>query len=486
MLVPIGLAAAAAACSMTNAVEGKGIGGRCTQNDECHAGVCEAERCTASCERSTDCPATTSCFAGRCMAPLNVSTFWLGGVSEGEGWNRTHQEGMQYAQEKLPYLKWTVHEHMYATPGPLKETIDRDIAQSGPSVVISNSFEQQRDVLERADAHPNTRFLIGAGTSTNGRNASSFFAHFEQAVYVAGKVAATKAKRRIGMIAALVTPEQVREVVAFTLGAKSVNPDIVVEVAWIGFWLDYLDAPSFEHRGDKLFREELLAARMVESGCEVIYHQSDTQRSVRFIDKLVAGGKAPGVWSIANNNRHGYRQLNAEGPLGPPIPSSLGAAYYNWGPVYMGLFERIHRDDWSAGVFIEPMTAGEDTPVGFQLSPLANVDDSVIRRYVTDTVARGPGGVFEGSYEINGQRDKDGDGKPDAVQALGPGERLTAREFDTMCWFPKGVVEKANPLDPSSADVEAHVPNPGFPPPPDLLAPPGAAPGKLLTCEENL
>jgi basic membrane protein A and related proteins len=485
VMTAIAVALSACAVGESTGITGSGIGVACSQNSDCHAGACVEGLCTATCTQAADCPAPSACFSGMCSIPLDVSALWLGGVSEGEGWNRTHHEGMKYAAEHVPYLRWSYEENVFASPGPLRASID-DVAKDENRVVIVNSYEQQADALAAAEAHPRTRILMGGGSMSNGRNAAAYMAHMEQAVYVAGKVAATKAKKRIGMIPALVTPQQVRETVAFALGAKSVNPNIIIEVGWLGFWLDYFDAPTFEHNGEMLFREELLSARMIESGCEVIYHGSDNQRSVRYIDKLVKSGAASNVFSIATNNREGYRQLTADGSVGAPIPTSLGAAYYNWGPLYVRLFDQMHRGTWKPSVLIEPMTSGDDSAVAFELSPVSGIDDTIVRRFIIDAAARGPDRVFEGPYVITGQRDKDRNGTPDPVQAMAAGEHLAEGEFDSMCWFVKGMVEKSDPLDPRSADVDAHVPNPGFAPPSDMLGPPGSDDGSHRTCNENL
>jgi basic membrane protein A and related proteins len=480
---------ASSACSVgtSHSITGAGVGAVCKQDSECHAGICQDGLCTAACHNDAECPSPSACFAERCNVPLDVETLWLGGVSEGEGYNRTHHEGMKYAASKVPYLRWKYKENMFATPGPLKETIDEVAKADKSKVIIVNSFEQQADTLVKAQEYPDSKFLMLSGSISNNRNAGAYFAHMEQAVYIAGKVAGTKAKKRIGVMGALVTPQQVREMVAFALGAKSVNPNVIIEVSWIGFWLDYLDAPTFEYKGEKLFREEVLTARMVESGCEVIYHASDNQRSVRYIDKLVQAGKAKDVFSIATNNRDGYRKVAHDGTVGEPYSSSLGAAYYNWGPLYVRLFDRLHRGTWSPSYLVEPMVADEEqSPVGFELNRTVGIDDTIVRRFWIDVANKGPEKVFAGPYETTGQRDIDNDGKPDAVQTVGVGEQLAPNEFDTMCWFVKGMVEKQDPLDPHSPDVEAHVPNGAYAPPADILGPPGADPGAHVRCSENL
>jgi hypothetical protein len=47
---------------------------------------------------------------------------------------------------------------------------------------------------------------------------------------------------------------------------------------------------------------------------------------------------------------------------------------------------------------------------------------------------------------------------PDCVE---PGEVLSDDELRGMCWFAEGIVERADPDDPTSADLPALVPDEG-------------------------
>lgn len=483
------LALAASDCSLAveSEVTGTGIGTLCVSNDDCHAGICDAGLCTAPCLANADCPDASRCFSGKCALPLRVSALWEGVVTGGEGWNSSHQDGMNDAAKRLPHLVWDYREEIVADePGKISAAIDESVA-AGAQIVIANSYNQQDEVKERAATYPEVVFLIAGGTEANGRNLNSYYAHLEQSLYIAGKVAAAKTvTRRLGIISGLVTPEQVRNTNAFLRGARSVDPSIVVEATWIGFWNDYQTEPSYTFEGRRLFREELLAARLLASGCDVIMSQSDNQRAVRYVEALVKGGRRD-IWSIAENNRFGFRELTPTGPDGPPMASALGAAYYNWGPLYVRLFEQIYRGTWDPNELLyDPITPGPDTVVGFELNPTVGLDDTAVKKYQLDQSTQGFESVFKGPYAVTGQRDANGDGAPDGTQAVGDDETIGEDEFNRMCWFAEGVIEKVDPLDPLSADRPALVPDGDVAPPPDLLGPPGAEPGVGLRCSENI
>jgi hypothetical protein len=120
--------------------------------------------------------------------------------------------------------------------------------------------------------------------------------------------------------------------------------------------------------------------------------------------------------------------------------------------------------------------------LGFQLNPDVGIDDSSVRSLTTAVIQAGPDRIYRGPFAVTGQRDANGDGVYDALQSVAAAETIGKSEYDSMCWFTKGIVEKSNPLDPTSADQD--VPDDHYPPPPDL-GPPGAPAGVGVSCREN-
>jgi hypothetical protein len=115
----------------------------------------------------------------------------------------------------------------------------------------------------------------------------------------------------------------------------------------------------------------------------------------------------------------------------------------------------------------------------------AGVDDIAEKALQNAMIAAGPDRVYFGPYDTTGQRDANGDGQYDTKQSVDANEKLTEQEYDSMCWFAKGIVQKADPTDPSSVDVDAHVPDGHYPPPSDVLGPPGAPAGVGVDCTKN-
>jgi len=480
---------------------GRGIGALCAANDDCHAGTCDEGICVAPCSAHADCPAPSRCFGGKCELALEVGALWVGVVAGGEGWTLTHHEGLSAAGKELPYVNWTFKENVVPFTGGIGTSVD-EMVKSGRRVIIANSLSQRDEILAKAAQYPNVSFLTCAGYVSNGRNLTSYTAHSEQAWYVAGKVAAAKtANGRLGFIGSYITPEVVRHINAFYLGARSINPTIALEVNWLGFWYDYKTSPeyTFSHATltgglvEKVYREELLAYRLIEDGCDVIAHGADNQRAVRLVERLHKDGRLPGaVWSFSNDNRNGYRELTTDHlPNGPPMKTCIGSPYWDWSHLYRRLLDQIHRGTRDPSVSPnEPMLATPESTVGFELNPTIGIDDSAVRSYVSTVASKGWQSVFDGPYATTGQRDKDGDGIADASQIVQGDEAMSDSEYRRMCWFAKGIVERVDPTAPAAKDlVAARVPDKARRADAKWLAdiegPPEAPPGVGLDCNEN-
>jgi basic membrane lipoprotein Med (substrate-binding protein (PBP1-ABC) superfamily) len=466
-----------------------GIGLRCNVDADCHASTCESGLCVKKCDNDIDCPNPSRCFVGTCQFPFKVGALWSGVGVGGDGWTHSHKTGMDDAAARLGYLDFGGQPYLFLeqvqTPAAVDMGVDDYVAR-GADLIVATSFSQRDEILKKADQYPNVKFLTCGGFRPNGKNVGSYFGRYEQGWYIGGKMAALKAKKRIGYIAPESTPGVVRFLNAFLRGAQSVNPNILLEVRWLGFWKDLHDQRTYAYTAKNypfatdptdattlLYREELLAAQMIDSGCEVVIHETDTQRSVAFIDARL-GGMGPGgsrLLSLAVDIKDGCR-VNAD-PAGRWLPTCLGAIFWNWGAIYTDLFDQMHRGVWAPTNLVEPISADmRATPFSFVLDMNSGISNDELQSAVVDVAQRDYRTMYQGPYATTGQRDQDGDGVPDPVQAVAAGEVPSEAELSTMCFFAKGVVEKTDPSDPNSPDRDAHVPdgpNGKFPAPQDSV-----------------
>ena len=198
---------------------------------------------------------------------------------------------------------------------------------------------------------------------------------------------------------------------------------------------------------------------MWDSDVEVIAHLGNTQRSVKLVQQLTeqTTPRPTKGWSFANDVKTGCKDST-----GSFFSTCIGSIYENWTPIYTRIFDQIQRGVYTASTVEMDIDGTDNTPVGVSINPKGPGDDLATRALMqTLAQAQNPGPryrVFSGPYDINGQRDKDGDGIPDGTQKMLPGETVSDVELARMCWFVKGVVEKTKLNDPKSADRDALVP----------------------------
>ena len=69
------------------------------------------------------------------------------------------------------------------------------------------------------------------------KNVSSYFGYIDEAQYIAGMVAGhTSRSGKLGFVAAKPIPQVLRNINAFTLGARSAKPQTTTQVIFTGDW----------------------------------------------------------------------------------------------------------------------------------------------------------------------------------------------------------------------------------------------------------
>lgn len=113
------------------------------------------------------------------------------------------------------------------------------ISQDGATLLFPTSFGYfNPHVLEVAKKNPTTRIAHCGGLwdeSKHPKMVGSYFGYIEECQYLNGVIAGHMSKsKKIGFIAAKPIPQVLRNINAFTLGARSVNPDITCSVVLLG------------------------------------------------------------------------------------------------------------------------------------------------------------------------------------------------------------------------------------------------------------
>jgi simple sugar transport system substrate-binding protein len=176
---------------------------------------------------------------GRLLAaPESVVGFIYVGPRDDYGYNQAHALGAA-AVKALPGIKVTEEENVAETAA-VEKTMDSMINLDGAKLIFPTSFGYfDPYVLKSARKYPDVTFLHCGGLWKEGMpaNVHSYFGYIDETEYLSGIVAAHVSKtRKLGFVAAKPIPQVLRNINAFTLGARSVDPSVTTQVVFTGDW----------------------------------------------------------------------------------------------------------------------------------------------------------------------------------------------------------------------------------------------------------
>jgi simple sugar transport system substrate-binding protein len=170
--------------------------------------------------------------------PLVVGFIYVG-PKDDYGYNQAHAEGAA-AMAQVPGIS-IVEEASVPETTAVLETMRSMIELDGAQVLFPTSFGYfDPYILELATEFPEVQFFHAGGLYQEDKhpeNVGSYFGYIDEAQYVAGVVAGHMSQSgKLGFVAAKPIPQVLRNINSFTLGAKSVNPDIRTQVIFTGDW----------------------------------------------------------------------------------------------------------------------------------------------------------------------------------------------------------------------------------------------------------
>ncbi|MGN1149228.1 MAG: BMP family ABC transporter substrate-binding protein [Sutterella sp.] len=199
--------------------------------------------------------------AAAAKEPMKVAFVYVSPANE-EGWSSQHDIARQYVEKKFgDKIKVTWIENVPENADA--ERVIRDLAQQGNKMIFATSFGYMNGVMKVAKEFPNVYFEHATGYKTD-KNVKNYTARFYEARYLAGKLAGATTKSNVlGYVAALPIPEVFQGINAYTLGARSVNPNVQVRVVWTSAWYD----PGKEADATK---------SLIGQGADVISHHTNS------------------------------------------------------------------------------------------------------------------------------------------------------------------------------------------------------------------
>jgi basic membrane protein A len=172
------------------------------------------------------------------QAPFTMGVIYVG-PRDDFGYNQAHAEGVAQ-MKKLAGVKVVEEENVPETQA-VQKSMQGMISQDGAKLLFPTSFGYfDPHMLAVAGKNTGVRFAHCGGMWTQGKhpaNTGSFFGYIDEAQYLNGVIAGHMSKsKKLGFVAAKPIPQVLRNINAFTMGARSVDPKITTNVIFTGDW----------------------------------------------------------------------------------------------------------------------------------------------------------------------------------------------------------------------------------------------------------
>ena len=192
------------------------------------------------------------------------------GPRDDYGWNQAHAVAAK-ALSQVPGVKVVEEENVPETTA-VRKTLEAMVQADGASLVFGTSFGYfDPFMIDMAKKYPKIEFRHPTSlwsADKHPMNLGGYFCFLDQAHYVNGIAAGlSTTSNKIGYVAAKPIPIVLRNINAFTMGVRKVNPKATVQLVITGEW----SAPV---------REAEATNSLISSGCDVIACHVDSPKIV--------------------------------------------------------------------------------------------------------------------------------------------------------------------------------------------------------------
>jgi basic membrane protein A and related proteins len=174
----------------------------------------------------------------RAIAKDVVVGFIYVGSRDDYGYNQAHAQGAA-ALKSMAGVK-IIEEENVAETDAVQKTMESMINLDGATLLFPTSFGYFSPHIQKvAPKYPQVRFehCGGLWTEKDPKNAASYFGYIDECQYLSGIVAGHTSKSgKLGFVAAKPIPQVLRNINAYTLGAKTANPNATTQVIFTGDW----------------------------------------------------------------------------------------------------------------------------------------------------------------------------------------------------------------------------------------------------------
>ncbi len=327
---------------------------------------------------------------------IKVGFIYVGPIGD-HGWTYRHDIGRLDVEKHFgDKVETTYLENVKY--GPDAERAIRSMAQEGMDIIFATSFGYMEPMLKVAKEFPNVKFEHATGYKRSD-NMSTYGLRLYQARHVQGVIAGLMTKtNKICYVGAFPIPEVIREINTYYLGAKTVNPDVDIDIVWVNTWYD----PG---------KEAQAADVMIAEGCDMVAQHTDSPAPLQTAEKA-------GVL--------GFGQASNQIRFAPK--AQLTATIDNWSPYYIEKVQAVMDGSWKSVDYFGHMN--EDV---VQMAPFTNmpIDVKAFAENIKSAITKGEYFAFTGPI-------KDNTGK----LQLKDGEIADDAHLNSMMYYVEGIDAK--------------------------------------------
>ncbi|POR54899.1 nucleoside-binding protein [Paraburkholderia eburnea] len=327
--------------------------------------------------------------------PVGVAFVYLGNPGDA-GWTYAHEQGVKAVETQYgDKIKVTRVENVPESAD--SERVFRDLAAKGNKIIVGSSFGFQDFELKVAKDYPDAVFMHATGYK-KAPNFATYDVRTYQSAYLAGLVAGYTTKTNtLGFVGSVPVPEVVRNIDAFTMGARSVNPNAKVKVLWINSWYD----PGLEKQA---------AETLIGQGADVLIQNTDSTATMQTAEQKKV---------------HAFGWDSDMKKFGPN--AQLGACVSNWGVYYSHLVQQVMAGTWT------------NAPVWWGLKEkaidLADINTNAVSPAAQKALAAKRDAIVAGKFDPFAGPIKDQGG----TVRVAAGKSLADADLLRLNWFVEGV-----------------------------------------------
>jgi simple sugar transport system substrate-binding protein len=248
-------------------------------------------------------------------APLKVAFVYVGPIADG-GWSYQHNLGRLALEKEFgAQIETTYVESVPETADA--ERVIRQLAAKDYALIFATSFGYMEPTLRVAKLFPRVHFEHATGFKA-AANVVTYEARFYEGAYLLGVLAGRMTKTNtLGFVGSFPIPEVIRNIDAFTLGARSVNPKIHTKVVWVDTWYD----PG---------KERQAAEALIAQGADILCQNTDSPAAIQVAEE---------------KGLHAFGWDSDMAKYGPH--AQLTANTENWGVYYIDEVKQQLAGTWS-------------------------------------------------------------------------------------------------------------------------------------------